>query len=113
MLPHISAVISACIVLIAVVGYLRLFLKRKKRRVLRDKHVHTEKRKIAGQTIDRLEEAFLRWKKSGPDRKEPIAPVLQCASNPVRHGRGCSVVDGQKVPIRGTRWRTAARGIES
>jgi len=66
---HIATLVLICIALIAGLGYVRLLLKRKKRRAQRDQRAHVEQLELSDRMVDRLRDAFLWDKKSGKDTK--------------------------------------------
>ena len=68
-MPGIGTVISICIVVIAALGYVRLLLKRRKRRARLADRDQAEKRDQSDRMLDRLRDTFLWEKKSDEDSK--------------------------------------------
>jgi len=68
-MPGIGTVISICIVVIAALGYVRLLLKRRKRRARLADRDQAEKREQSDRMLDRLRDTFLWEKKSDEDSK--------------------------------------------
>lgn len=65
----IATVISICIALIAILGYVRLVLKRKKRRARRALQDEAERQELSDRMVDRLRDAFLFEKEIRDDRR--------------------------------------------
>ena len=68
-MPGIGTVISICSVVIAALGYVRLLLKRRKRRARLADRDQAEKREQSDRMLDRLRDTFLWEKKSDEDSK--------------------------------------------
>lgn len=64
---HIGDLASICIVVVAALGYVRLLLKRRKRRARRDQMERAQDQEQSDRMIDRLRDTFLWTKKSGKD----------------------------------------------